>query len=278
MQGERAGRGGILLLCCLQVALGFRHSSVLIGGHASGRFALLAPRKPVAASAALPRMQQQQDRPDLSAEEVRLLERRMGEGSRFTQKQMFREEIESPFRKTRLFLVPALAASAALGVFISGTRLLAAATGVTGYDVDETLQNLLVNAGAVVGLTFLYLNDKRSRDLDLERIARSGQLAKLQLRLFSESGKEVLFRLSALRKTRRLAVVVGGPEAWRRPAKWRRRGKRHSMRLGPSWFLSSGRNFVMTPLSHPPTHRARDGCYHAWRRPCERVNGRNGCR
>ena len=95
----------------------------------------------------------------------------------------------------------------------SGTRLLAAATGVTGYDVDETLQNLLVNAGAVVGLTFLYLNDKRSRDLDLERIARSGQLAKLQLRLFSESGKEVLFRLSALRKTRRLAVVVGGPEA-----------------------------------------------------------------
>lgn len=101
-----------------QVALGFRHSSVLIGGHASGRFALLAPRKPVAASAALPRMQQQQDRPDLSAEEVRLLERRMGEGGRFTQKQMFREEIESPFRKTRLFLVPALAASAALGVFI----------------------------------------------------------------------------------------------------------------------------------------------------------------
>ena len=53
-----------------QVALGFRHSSVLIGGHASGRFALLARSKPVAASAALPRMQQQQDRPDLSAEEV----------------------------------------------------------------------------------------------------------------------------------------------------------------------------------------------------------------
>ena len=101
-----------------QVALGLRHSSILIGGHPSGRFALLAPRKPVAASAALPRMQQQQDRPDLSAEEVRLLERRMGEGGRFTQKQMFREEIESPFRKTRLFLVPALAASAALGVFI----------------------------------------------------------------------------------------------------------------------------------------------------------------
>merc|ERR1719261_489408 len=92
MQGEKAGRG-ILLLCCLQVVLGFRHSSVLIGGHASGRFALLARSKPVAASAALPRMQQQQDRPDLSAEEVRLLERRMGEGGRFTQKQMFREEV-----------------------------------------------------------------------------------------------------------------------------------------------------------------------------------------
>jgi hypothetical protein len=47
-----------------------------------------------------------------------MLNRKMGPGQKYTQKQMFREEIESPFRKTRLFLVPALAASAALGAFI----------------------------------------------------------------------------------------------------------------------------------------------------------------
>jgi hypothetical protein len=48
-----------------------------------------------------------------------MLERKMGSDQKYTQKQMFREEIESPFRKTRLFLIPAFAASAALGVFIS---------------------------------------------------------------------------------------------------------------------------------------------------------------
>jgi hypothetical protein len=50
-----------------------------------------------------------------------MLNRKMG---KYTQKQLFREEIESPFRKTRLFLVPALAASAALGAFIRFIILL----------------------------------------------------------------------------------------------------------------------------------------------------------
>ena len=53
-----------------------------------------------------------------------MLNRKMGPGQKYTQKQMFREEIESPFRKTRLFLVPALAASAALGAFIRFFGLL----------------------------------------------------------------------------------------------------------------------------------------------------------
>lgn len=123
-----------------------------------------------------------QERPDLTNEEVALLERKMGSDKKYTQKQMFREEIESPFRKTRLFLVPALAASAALGAFISGTRLIAASTGVTGYDVSETAQNLLINVASVVGLTLFYLNDKRARDMDLERIARAGKLSTLQIR------------------------------------------------------------------------------------------------
>ena len=158
-------------------------------------------------------LQPSQQRTDLSDEEVALLERKMGSDKKYTQKQMFREEIESPFRKTRLFLVPALAASAALGAFISGTRLIAASTGVTGYDVGETAQNLLINVASVVGLTLFYLNDKRARDSDLERIARAGTLSTLQIRLQSESGKEVLFPLKTFRKNRRLAIVVGGPSA-----------------------------------------------------------------
>jgi len=156
---------------------------------------------------------QGEERPDLTADEIALLERKMGSDQKYTQKQMFREEIESPFRKTRLFLIPAFAASAALGAFISGTRLIAASTGVTGYDVAETAQNLAVNMAAVVGLTVFYFNDKRARDLDLERIARSGKLSTLSIRLKSESGKEVLFAMKTFRKARRFAIVVGGPQA-----------------------------------------------------------------
>jgi len=155
----------------------------------------------------------QEDRPDLTAEEIQLLERKMGSDQKYTQKQMFREEIESPFRKSRLFLIPAFAASAALGALISGTRLIAASQGITGYDVAETGKNLVVDLGAVVGLSLFYLNDKRARDSDLERIARSGKLSTLQIRLQSESGKEVLLPLKAFRKQRRLALILGGPEA-----------------------------------------------------------------
>ena len=154
------------------------------------RCALRARRRPPAAclagwccslGACIVTGQLSQERPDLTNEEVALLERKMGSDKKYTQKQMFREEIESPFRKTRLFLVPALAASAALGAFISGTRLIAASTGVTGYDVSETAQNLLINVASVVGLTLFYLNDKRARDMDLERIARAGKLSTLQI-------------------------------------------------------------------------------------------------
>ena len=91
----------------------------------------------------------------------------------------------------------------------SGTRLIAASTGVTGYDVAETAQNLAVNMAAVVGLTVFYFNDKRARDLDLERIASSGKLSTLSIRLKSESGKEVhnACRARALAHMPRVAAV-----------------------------------------------------------------------
>jgi len=123
-----------------------------------------------------------------------------------------REEIESPFRKVRLFLVPATTLSAALGAFISGTRLIAAYTGVKGYNVDETLQNFLINMGAVIGGAVIYLNDRAAREKDLIRISRAGKLAALRVRVRSESGKEALLPLKAFRKTRRLAICAGGPE------------------------------------------------------------------
>ena len=187
----------------------------------------------------------------------------MGADQRFTQKQMFREEIESPFRKTRLFLVPALAASAALGAFISGTRLVAAASGITGYDVAETTQNLLINVGSVVGLTLFYLNDKRSRDLDLVRIARSGKLSNLQVLLKSEAGKELLFKLKTFRKNRRLAIVLGGPAAIAEAREMATQGQEALTEVGAIVVPIEWKD-LRDETSTPPSYASGQG----WLLPC----------
>mmetsp|Transcript_14613 Transcript_14613/g.49895 ORF Transcript_14613/g.49895 Transcript_14613/m.49895 type:complete len:333 (-) Transcript_14613:55-1053(-) len=130
----------------------------------------------------------------------------------FTQKQRFREEIESPFRKIRLFLFPAAAASAALGAFIAGTRLLAISTGVTGYDFDQTLQNFGIDVLGATGFALLYWNDLNARDRDLVRIARSGKLSTLTLKIVSETGREASLPMKAFRKQRRIAIIAGGKD------------------------------------------------------------------
>jgi len=50
--------------------------------------------------------------------------------------------------------------------------------------VTETGKNLLIDLGAVVGLSLFYLNDKRARDSDLERIARSGMCVYVVLHVY----------------------------------------------------------------------------------------------
>jgi hypothetical protein len=99
----------------------------------------------------------------------------------YTRKQILREEIEAPFRKVRLFLVPASFASAALAAFISATRLVATMSGVKGYDFNDTANNLGLDIVAMIGLGLIWKRDIDGRNRDLERIARSGRLADLQV-------------------------------------------------------------------------------------------------
>lgn len=132
--------------------------------------------------------------------------------SGFTQAQRFREEIESPFRKVRLFIVPFSGASAALGSFICGTRLLAASTGVQGYDVGETATNFAINTLGAAFFGFVYWNDSRAREKDLVRIARSGKLSGLRVQLLTESGAAATLPLKAFRRNRRVVIIAGGPE------------------------------------------------------------------
>ncbi|KAJ1481413.1 hypothetical protein T484DRAFT_1807467 [Baffinella frigidus] len=84
---------------------------------------------------------------------------RMQEEQGYTKKQILREEIEAPFRKVRLFLVPASMASAALAAFISATRLVATLSGVKGYDFEETGKNLGLDLLALAGLALILKRD-----------------------------------------------------------------------------------------------------------------------
>ena len=150
----------------------------------------------------------------------------------FTQKQRFREEIESPFRKIRLFLFPAAAASAALGAFIAGTRLLAISTGVTGYDFDNTLQNFGIDVLGATGFALLYWNDLNARDRDLVRIARSGKLSTLTLKIVSETGREASLPMKAFRKQRRIAIIAGGKDVVQVAREMARAGAEDLTRVG----------------------------------------------
>jgi len=129
--------------------------------------------------------------------------------------------------------------------------------------VAETGQNLAVNMAAVVGLTVFYFNDKRARDLDLERIARSGKLSTLTIRLKSESGKEVLFPMKAFRKARRFAIVVGGPKAVAEAREMATQGQKALTEVAaivvPCQWKDYGSDSTALPSSH-----AEDG----WILPC----------
>mmetsp|Transcript_5607 Transcript_5607/g.16701 ORF Transcript_5607/g.16701 Transcript_5607/m.16701 type:complete len:285 (+) Transcript_5607:100-954(+) len=120
-----------------------------------------------------------------------------------------REELEAPFRKVRMTIYGASAASAAVGGFIAGSRIIAALTGVSGVQpLSETVPNVAIDLGVIVGAVLLYRQETKAGERRLERIARGAAVAGLNVQI--SNGKVI--KIGDLQNSRRVLIVGGSEE------------------------------------------------------------------
>jgi Low psii accumulation1 / Rep27 len=150
----------------------------------------------------------------------------------YTVKQRLREEVESPFRKVRLFLFASSAGSALTALYFSALATARAAAGGGGGNayaaaaaasipLDEALTSDAINLVAAVLCGALALREYRVGEANLERIARGGRLASLVVEpataaaSFSSGAKERMgprMRLADYRRSNRVLIAAGGEE------------------------------------------------------------------
>jgi len=133
----------------------------------------------------------------------------------FTVKQRLREEVESPFRKVRLAFFSFSAASASVALYFSALAALKANIG--GYadaiPLEDALQTCAINAAGVVGLGALAIREANAGQANLERIARGGLLARLEVEPASSSsggGNTGRRALGDYRRASRVVIAAGG--------------------------------------------------------------------
>lgn len=133
----------------------------------------------------------------------------------FTVKQRLREEVESPFRKVRLAFFSFSAASASVALYFSALAALKAIIG--GYadaiPLEDALQTCAINAAGVVGLGALAISEANAGQANLERIAKGGLLARLEVEPASSSsggGNPGRRALGDYRRASRVVIAAGG--------------------------------------------------------------------
>ena len=131
----------------------------------------------------------------------------------FTVKQRLREEVESPFRKVRLAFFSFSAASASVALYFSALAALKANIG--GYadaiPLEDALQTCAINAAGAVGLGALAIREARVGQANLERIAKGGLLARLEVEPASE-GNPGRMALGDYRRASRVVIAAGGAD------------------------------------------------------------------
>lgn len=125
----------------------------------------------------------------------------------YTQKQILKEETEAPYRKVRVFGYFALLGAAGIGSLVSLTKVLALnmrgpVVNIPGV-TDDTYLNLFINLAGLPVLLYLLKREDDSRKNRLERIAKGGSLAGLQVKYegVMSSGGAVI-KLSDFRRDR----------------------------------------------------------------------------
>ncbi|KAI0561463.1 Low psii accumulation 1 protein [Gracilaria domingensis] len=128
----------------------------------------------------------------------------------YSQLTRLREETEAPFRKARMFVYAGSAASAAVGLFISGLRVIAALSGVSGVQpLKETIPNVGINLSVIALFVFLLRLENKAGVRRLERMSRGAQIANLRI---EDSVTRTITPLKQLRGKTRIALVAGGVE------------------------------------------------------------------
>lgn len=107
---------------------------------------------------------------------------RLSSEPEFSRDVRLREEAESPFRKVRYFLYLNLAGGALSSLFISVTRIAAAASGVNVDLMDESVRNAVVDVAGLIGVTFFWRQDSAAEESRLKRATKGAELAKLNVR------------------------------------------------------------------------------------------------
>lgn len=127
----------------------------------------------------------------------------------YTVKQRLREEVESPFRKVRLYLFGYSTVSATVALYFSALNTAKAiSTSADSAVLNDALQSCAINIGALLLFAYLTYRDWLAGNANLERIARGGALAKLRV----VTGKGERRDLASYRRQSRLCLAVGSQE------------------------------------------------------------------
>jgi len=90
--------------------------------------------------------------------------------------------MQAPFRLTRMFVVGGFAFGAALGLFITTSRLILAFRGGEGApDMTESLTNFGINSGVLALAGVLLYRDSKAKERSLEVTDREELLSRLQV-------------------------------------------------------------------------------------------------
>lgn len=129
----------------------------------------------------------------------------------FTAKQRLREEIESPFRKVRVFFFGASAASALLALYFSliSTGKALAGGWPDAPPLEDALTNVGVNVIALAVCAGITLNDLKAGEARLTRIKKGGELAKLTVAPAKALNANQRVSLAEYRRGSRVLICAG---------------------------------------------------------------------
>jgi len=130
----------------------------------------------------------------------------------YTVKQRLREEIESPYRTLRLNVFGFSTLSAFVALYFSLISLLKATSGYDpSIDLQETINSVGINIGAVLVCGFITVRDWKAGNTNLARIKQGGALAKLIVRPPGDDDK-TRATLKDYRRNSRVVIAAGGKE------------------------------------------------------------------